>query len=209
MVDRAMKGLGMATQDFLNGKLLIAMPNMTDPRFTKSIVLLCSHDEDHAMGVVVNKPLRSVELGELLDQLAIDPRPGVAGEPVYYGGPVRTERGLVVHSLDYCLPTTMRITTDLGLTGSQVILSDIASLSSSRAGPAQSRLVVGHAGWGPAQLESELAANAWAHCDAASDLIFLRDGDDAWRAAMETLGVTEAMFSSAWSETRRDDGHLN
>ncbi len=199
----------MATRDFLVGKLLIAMPNMTDPRFEKALVLICAHDEEHAMGVVVNKPLQQVELGELLEQLDIDPKPGVSGEPVHYGGPVRSERGLVVHSLDYRLDTTLLANDAIGLTASQEILNDIAGVDPQRAPPAKSFLAVGHAGWGSGQLESEIAANAWAHCEADDDLVFAKAPEDAWRMALERLGVTGAMLSSAWSTTRGADERLN
>ncbi|MEO1014823.1 MAG: YqgE/AlgH family protein [Pseudomonadota bacterium] len=199
----------MTSRDFLAGKLLIAMPNMTDPRFEKALVLICSHDEEHAMGVVVNKPLKQVELGELLEQLGIDPKPGASGEPVHYGGPVRSERGLVVHSLDYQLETTMEVSERIGLTASQEILSDIAGVDPKRDPPAHSFLAVGHAGWGPGQLESEITANAWAHCEADDDLVFAETPSEAWRIALERLGVTAAMLSSAWSTTRSADERLN
>ena len=200
---------GKSGRDFLAGKLLIAMPNMTDPRFQKSVVLLVSHDETHAMGVVINKQLAEIELGELLEQLEIDPIDGAGGEPVYYGGPVQTDRGVVVHSLDYSGAQTMPIGERLGITASKEILVDIGGRERKQQPPKHYILAIGHAGWGPGQLESEIAVNAWCHSDAALDLVFGHDGDDHWRAALESLGVTTAMLSKEWSSTRLDDSPLN
>jgi putative transcriptional regulator len=196
-------------RDFLAGKLLIAMPNMTDPRFEKSVVLMVSHDERHAMGVVVNKPLADIELGDLLEQLQIDPRKGAGGEPVFYGGPVQTDRGLVVHSLDYRTPQTMPVGPDLGVTASKDILVDIGGAESKRKGPERYLLAIGHAGWGAGQLESEIALNAWCHSDAEAGLIFGGDAKDIWKAALESLGVTAAMLSPEWSKVRTGDAPLN
>ena len=196
-------------QDFLQSKLLIAMPNMTDPRFERSLVLICAHDDEHAMGVVVNKPLANVEFSELLSQLDIDPRPGAGDQPVFFGGPVRTERGLVVHTMDYRLEATLRISPDLGLTASKEILADIAGVSPRRAPPQRYCIAIGHAGWSAGQLEGEIAANAWAHCEPDASIVFADDPSEAWRAAMAKLGVTEAMFSNEWSRTRDEDAPLN
>ncbi len=197
------------SRDFLAGKLLIAMPNMTDPRFEKSVVLMVSHDERHAMGVVVNKPLAEVELGDLLEQLEIDPRKGAGGEPVFYGGPVQTDRGLVVHSLDYRTAQTMAVGDDLGVTASKDILVDIGGAAAKRKGPERYLLAIGHAGWGAGQLESEIALNAWCHSDADAGLIFGGDTRDLWNAALKSLGVTAAMLSPEWSQARPDDAPLN
>ncbi len=198
-----------ATRDFLAGKLLIAMPNMTDPRFEKSVVLMVSHDARHAMGVVVNKPLADVELGDLLEQLSIDPRDGAGGEAVYYGGPVQSDRGLVIHSLDYRSPQTMALGPDIGVTASKEILVDIGGLSAAKKPPARYMLAIGHAGWGAGQLENEIAVNAWCHSDADPALIFGGDCSDLWKAALKSLGVTGAMLSPEWAKARTSDAPLN
>ncbi|MFZ5618577.1 MAG: YqgE/AlgH family protein [Pseudomonadota bacterium] len=198
-----------AGQDFLAGKLLIAMPNMTDPRFEKSVLLMISHDPRHAMGIVINKPLVDIELGDLLEQLSIDPLEGAGGEPVYYGGPVQTDRGLVVHTLDYRSPQTMPVGGELGVTASKEILVDIGGRARGRKPPKKYLLAIGHAGWGPGQLESEIAVNAWCHSDAAAKLVFGGDARDIWRAALESLGVTGAMLSPEWSNVRPGDAPLN
>jgi putative transcriptional regulator len=198
-----------AARDFLAGKLLIAMPSMTDPRFDKSVVLMISHDPQHAMGVVINKPLGDVELGDLLEQLEIDPREGAGGEPVYYGGPVQTDRGLVIHTLDYRSPQTMAIGAHFGVTASKEILAAIGGRAPIHAPPAKYLLAIGHAGWGPGQLESEIAVNAWCHAEASPEIVFSADSKAIWRTALESLGVTGAMFSKEWSTTRPGDAPLN
>jgi putative transcriptional regulator len=196
-------------RDFLTGKLLIAMPNMTDPRFEKSVVLMVSHDERHAMGVVVNKPLADVELGDLLEQLSIDPRKGAGGEAVFYGGPVQTDRGLVVHTLDYTSKQTMKVSGEIGVTASRDILVDIGGVAAKKKPPAKYLLAIGHAGWGSGQLESEIAVNAWCHSDAAPALIFGGERIDVWQAALKSLGVTAAMLSPEWAKARPGDAPLN
>lgn len=203
------RGRSGAARDFLTGNLLIAMPNMTDPRFEKSVVLMVSHDPKHAMGVVINKPLADIELGDLLEQLSIDPREGSGGEPVYYGGPVQTDRGLVVHTLDYRSPQTMPVGAHFGVTASREILADIGGRARVRTPPRKYLLAIGHAGWGAGQLESEIAVNAWCHAEATADIIFNPDPGAAWRAALESLGVTGAMFSKEWSTARPGDAPLN
>lgn len=196
-------------RDFLTGKLLIAMPNMTDPRFAKSVLLMVSHDPAHAMGVVINKPLADVELGDLLEQLSIDPREGTGGEQVYYGGPVQTDRGLVIHTLDYQSPQTIAIGDRFGVTASKEILVDIGGRRCERKRPSKYMLAIGHAGWGAGQLESEIAVNAWCHSDASDSLVFGADKSDTWNAALKTLGVTGAMLSPEWSTARPGDAPLN
>ncbi|MEO0399882.1 MAG: YqgE/AlgH family protein [Pseudomonadota bacterium] len=225
------------SRDFLGGKLLIAAPNMGDPRFDRTVILLCAHDERHAMGVVVNKPLKNVDLADMLDQVEAERRDAFVGAPVYFGGPVGQEKGLVVHTLDYRREETIEIGPNLGLTVSRAILVDIAAgggaseaddghqhgadadaaTADNRAAPqdetanAPSRhlLVAGHAGWGPGQLESEIAANAWAHCEADEALVFADNPSDTWQSAFARLGVTEAMFSPEWSSSRGGDTPLN
>jgi putative transcriptional regulator len=188
--------------EFLGGQLLIAMPNMRDPRFERSVLLMCVHDSERAMGVIVNKALGEVELGELLEQLDIDPREGVGGDPVHFGGPVATERGLVLHSLDYRLPATLALNESIGLTASREILVDVGGRSAKRPPPARFMVAVGHAGWGPGQLESELAANAWVHAAADPDLVFSDAPSSVWKRSLERLGVTGAMLSPEWSAPR-------
>ncbi len=199
----------MAQRDFLTGALLIAMPNMTDPRFERTVSFICAHDEDHAMAIVVNKPLKDLEVGDLLEQLEIDPRPAIAGEPVHFGGPVQTDRGLVLHTLDYRLETTLPASDEIGLTASRTILEDIAGARPEREPPERFCFAIGYAGWGAGQLEQEIAANAWAHCPADLDLVFPDNAEESWSRALAKLGVTGAMLSPEWSQSRPPGGALN
>lgn len=211
MVSRSRKGgkPAASSRDFLTGQLLIAMPNMGDPRFERSVLLVCAHDENHAMGIIVNKPLADVEMGELLEQLEIEPPTNIGRRPVYFGGPVQTDRGLVLHSLDYRLDKTMEICPGVGLTATREILVDIADNGGLRSPPARFILAIGYAGWDAGQLEEEIAVNAWAHCDPDEAIIFASDAGAAWTKALARLGVTAAMLSPEWSSPRPDDAPLN
>lgn len=197
------------SRDFLVGKMLIAMPSMGDSRFDRSVIFMCAHDEEHAMGVIVNKPLDDVELSELLQQLEIAPQDDADETPVFFGGPVQTERGLVLHTLDYQLDVTLALDENIGLTASRDILNDIAGASPKRPPPRRYLLAIGHAGWGPGQLEEEIAMNAWAHCDPDEQIIFDGMTEALWKRALSKLGVSSAMLSPEWATARRDDGPLN
>lgn len=197
------------SRDYLAGQMLIAMPNMGDPRFDRSVIFLCAHDEDHAMGVIVNKPLDDVDMSELLEQLEIAPQEDADETPVFFGGPVQTERGLVLHTLDYQLDTTLALGDGLGLTASRDILIDIAGREPKRAPPRRFLLAIGHAGWGPGQLEKEIAMNAWAHCEPDEEIIFNGAHDALWKRALQKLGVTSAMLSTEWASVRDEDKPLN
>ena len=196
-------------QDFLAGQLLIAMPNMGDPRFERSVVLICSHDTDHAMGVITNKRLDDVVFAELLTQLDIDPAPSAQYTDVYFGGPVQTERGLVLHTADYEIDKTLTMSGGLALTATRDILIDIGGRDAKRPAPEHYLLAVGHAGWGRGQLEQEIAMNAWVHCPADHELIFNGGHEDAWTAALGKLGVTSAMLSREWASVRDTGQPLN
>ena len=200
------KGAG---RDFLVGQMLIAMPNMGDPRFEHSVIFLCTHDEEHAMGVIVNKPLADVELSDLLEQLEIEPETSLEETPVFFGGPVQTERGVVLHTLDYVLETTIKLNDDIGLTATKDVLVDIAGHEPSRPPPRRFLLAVGHAGWGAGQLEQEIAMNVWAHCAPDESIIFDGAKIASWKHALAKLGVTGAMLSPEWASPRRDDQPLN
>lgn len=179
----------------LTGKLLIAMPEMGDPRFEHSVVFLCSYGSDGAMGLIVNKPAREVELADLLKQLEIKPdRPERGRMPVYFGGPVETARGFVLHSADYDANLhSMKIGDGFSMTATMDILEDIATGQ----GPERALLMLGYAGWGPGQLESEIAMNGWLTTDADPDLVFGGPDDAKWEAALKTLGVDPLTLSAS------------
>ena len=196
-------------QDFLAGQLLIAMPNMGDPRFERSVVLICTHDTDHAMGVILNKRLDDVAFSDLLKQLDIAPAHDAHHTDVFYGGPVQTERGLVLHTPDYKIDKTLAIKGDLALTATRDILVDIGGREPVRPAPRRFLLAIGHAGWGPGQLEEEIAMNAWLHCAPDDELVFDGAHDDAWNGALAKLGVTSAMLSREWAASRDSNQPLN
>ena len=176
----------------LTGKLLIAMPGMGDPRFEASVVFLCSHSDEGAMGLIVNKPAPEVPLTELLEQLDIAPAAPGLDRPVHFGGPVEGGRGFVLHSPDYGSQIhTLQVTPEIGMTATLDVLEDIGR----GAGPEKALMLLGYAGWRPGQLESELGQNGWLTADASADLVFEVPDDRKWGAALKTLGVEPVMLS--------------
>lgn len=208
-MDDQTKRANRSSRDFLTGQMLIAMPNMGDPRFEQSLIFMCSHDDEHAMGIIVNKPLADVEFSELLEQLEIAVDGAASDAPVFFGGPVQTERGVVLHTLDYALETTVRLNDTLGLTASKEVLIDIGGKEPTNTPPRRYLLAIGHAGWGAGQLEQEIAMNAWAHCDADEAIIFDGAEEATWKRALSKLGVTGAMLSPEWASVRDEDQPLN
>ncbi|MGD9865075.1 MAG: YqgE/AlgH family protein [Pseudodonghicola sp.] len=179
----------------LTGKLLIAMPGMGDPRFERSVVFLCSHGDDGAMGLIVNKPARDVRFSDLLDQLDITPdRPERGAMPVHFGGPVETARGFVLHSAEYEANLhSMKVSDGFSMTATMDVLEDIAH----GRGPRQALLMLGYAGWGPGQLEGEIGMNGWLTAEADPDLIFSDYDAGKWEAALRSLGVDPLSLSAS------------
>ncbi|WP_411222195.1 YqgE/AlgH family protein [Marivita sp. S2033] len=177
----------------LTGQLLIAMPGMPDPRFEHSLIYLCAHSDEGAMGLIVNKPSADVTFGNLLDQLSIDSPEDVAETQVHFGGPVELGRGFVLHSTDFMSDlTTLEVDEEFSMTGTLDVLENIAAGT----GPEKRLILLGYAGWGPGQLESEIASNGWLICDATSDLVFATPDSDKWEAALATLGITPLALSA-------------
>ena len=184
--------------DFLDGQLLIAMPGMKDPRFERTVILLCAHSQDGAMGIILNQPTVEINFADLLDQLEIsdDERPSpldgeLAIKPVHVGGPVDSSRGFVLHSADYkAANSTLAIRSDICLTATIDILRAIAHDQ----GPSRSFLALGYAGWAPGQLESELAANGWLHCAVDADLVFGNGFEDKYEQALALMGIDPAFL---------------
>ncbi|ARE40228.1 hypothetical protein RGUI_2087 [Rhodovulum sp. P5] len=179
----------------LGGKLLIAMPDMGDPRFEKSVVFLCAHTDEGAMGLIVNKPMAELSFADLLTQLDIAQAPGARDIRVHFGGPVEHARGFVLHSGDYDggNDTTLRVDSRFGMTATIDILEAIAS----GRGPESSLLALGYAGWGPGQLEGEIQENGWLTCDAVPELIFGGSDSSKWERALKTMGIDPLLLSSA------------
>ena len=183
---------GMTDDAFdLTGKLLIAMPGMGDPRFDRSVIVLCAHGADGGMGLIVNKPAPHIDLGDLLDQLSIERRGPVDG-PVFFGGPVETTRGFVLHSAAYGIDdSTLAIGEMFGMTATLDILRDIGAGD----GPERALVALGYAGWGPGQLEDEIAQNGWLISEPTPELVFGADHGGKWMAAIETLGIDPLLLS--------------
>lgn len=184
----------------LTGKILIAMPGMQDPRFDRSVVLICAHSDEGAMGLVLNRPLPEISFGELLAQLDITSDDRMRPIEVRFGGPVEPARGFVLHRLSPEAEAAgdeesgrMRIGRHLAMTSTRDILVDIAQ----GAGPDNAFLALGYAGWGPGQLESEMAANGWLTGNGDEALIFAPADSPKWTAALRELGIDPSMLSAA------------
>ena len=177
--------------DGLAGHLLIAMPNMPDPRFARSVIYLCAHGEDGAMGIVVNRLMDAITFHELLEQLEIEAPGVVPGVRVHFGGPVEQARGFVLHSTDFVREGSLMIDDDVALTATVDILRAIAE----GRGPKRRLFALGYAGWGPGQLDAELQANGWLSVPADPTLLFDEDLDTKWERALAKLGAHPLMLS--------------
>ncbi len=179
--------------DYLDGKLLIAMPGMGDKRFEHSVVFMCAHSADGAMGLIVNKPMADLKSKDLLEQLDIKLAPNSKSIDVHFGGPVEHGRGFVLHSPEYALDgSTMNICDQFGMTATIEVLKDLAAGE----GPDHSLLALGYAGWGPGQLETEIQSNGWLICDAAFNLVFADTQTNKWDAALSSIGVDPKLLSA-------------
>lgn len=186
-------------ESFLEGKMLIAMPTMGDERFSRTLIYMCVHNPEGAMGIVVNKPASHITMPDLLDQLEIrmpsespDLSKRVMDCPILVGGPVESARGFVLHSQDYYSEdSTLPVDDDIGLTASIDILRAIADGS----GPDKALLALGYAGWAPGQLEAEIQANGWLHCDPDHELLFGQNLGAKYHCALAKLGVNISLLS--------------
>ncbi|MSO55031.1 MAG: YqgE/AlgH family protein [Rhodospirillales bacterium] len=175
----------------LTGKLLVAMPGMRDPRFAKSVIYVCAHSSDGAMGLVVNQALRTLSFPELLTQLGLDTNGTTDRIRVHIGGPVESGRGFILHSSEYRQQGTLIVDDHFALSATVDILKAMARGD----GPRRSLLALGYAGWGPGQLDGEIKANGWLHVPPDEDLVFGVDLDSKWVRAMGKLGVDPRMLS--------------
>jgi len=185
---------------YLDGQMLIAMPSMLDERFVRSLIYICAHSSEGAMGIVVNHPASNINFSDLLVKLEVVPKSEriqlptrAEGVKVMRGGPVETERGFVLHSADFFIESsTLPIAEGICLTATIDILKAIAKGE----GPASAILALGYAGWAPGQLENEIQGNGWLHCTADSELVFGTDIDSKYDRALKKIGIELGMLSS-------------
>lgn len=188
------------SRSFLDGQMLIAMPAMSDERFARSVIYVCAHSSEGAMGIVVNQAAQNIKFPDLLVQLEVIPAAERIQLPnsaeavkVLKGGPVETGRGFVLHSADFFIEnSTLPIDEGVCLTATLDILKAIARGT----GPHEAILALGYAGWAPGQLEQEIQQNGWLHCSADQDLIFGKDVEHKYERALRKLGIDLAMLSS-------------
>lgn len=185
---------------FFDGKMLVAMPGMQDERFVRSVIYICAHSSDGAMGLIVNQRARNLDLNDLLVQLkiadsaeAIRLPPSAAGIQVLNGGPVEKSRGFVLHSTDFFIEhSSLPIDDGIAMTITMDILKAIANGD----GPERAMVALGYAGWGPGQLEREIQENGWLHCPADHNLIFDHLHETKYERAMKSIGIDPRMLSS-------------
>lgn len=176
---------------FLTGQLLVAMPTMADTRFAQSVICVCAHTPEGAMGLVLNRPLAKPSFDELLRQLEVEPVPPARRIRLCFGGPVDNARGFVLHTADWTGEGSLRVTEDLALTASLDVLKVIAE----GGGPRQGVLALGYAGWGPGQLDAEIQQNAWLSVPANESLLFGNDHETKWRRALGSLRIDPLLLS--------------
>lgn len=177
----------------LTGKILIAMPGMGDPRFEKTVIYMCAHSPDGSMGLIVNKPSLDISFAELVEQLSIDPAGGLETPTIHFGGPVELGRGFVLHSGEYAQPNgTLKVNSDFGMTASLEVLEDIAF----GGGPERFLIALGYSGWGPGQLDAEIAQNGWLTADASTDLIFGTVNSRKWTLSLQKIGIDPLLLSA-------------
>lgn len=179
-------------QGYLTGQLLIAMPGIGDERFERTVIYMCAHSADGAMGLVLNKLVDEIDFDELLEQLGVDSPDSHDERQVHFGGPVETGRGFVLHTTDYKQDSTLVVNDEIALTATIDILRSIARGN----GPSQSLFALGYAGWSAGQLDGEIQANGWLHVPADLPLIFDCAVDSMWTKAIQKVGIDVSFLSS-------------
>jgi putative transcriptional regulator len=176
---------------YLTGQLLIAMPHMRDTRFERSVIYLCVHNEDGAMGIVVNRLSEDLTFPDLLEQVGVELKSEDVSMPIHIGGPVESGMGFVLHTTDYAQGSTIQVNDTIALTHTVEILKDIAE----GRGPRQAMLALGYAGWGAGQLDGEIQENSWLNVPADEALLFDVGQRDKWRRSIAKLGVDVSLLS--------------
>jgi len=184
-----------ASSPYLAGRLLVAMPGIGDPRFERAVILLCEHDQAHAMGLAVNRPVEGLTIADLLGRLDVQVGPEAPDDLVLMGGPVEPERGFVLHTRDSGVGHNagVAIAGDLMLTASREILD---ALAASDRRPRRVAMAVGYAGWSAGQLEREIRDSVWLTCDADEGLVFDDDHEHKWSRALAKIGVSAENLSA-------------
>ena len=180
------------TNDSLAGHLLVATPQMTDPRFKRAVIFICQHDTKAAMGLVINKPNTDLSFKKLAEHLNLDQSCLDSEEPVYTGGPVEPQRGYILHTDDQMLPETIPIANGICLS----LHVDMVSEISRGLGPSFAKVMLGYAGWSAGQLEHEMRENMWVHLPATADILFQTNINDLWDKSFALIGLNPATLSS-------------
>lgn len=180
-----------SSSPYLVGHLLVAMPGMPDQRFAKAVIYLCAHNDEGAMGLVINQSMADFTFPDLMEQLGIVMDDASSSINVQFGGPVEQGRGFVLHSTDYVHASTLEVDTDVALTATVDILKAIAKGK----GPSKHLLALGYAGWGPGQLDQEILQNGWLSVEADPSIVFNADLNAKWQQALSKLGVDLSLLS--------------
>lgn len=175
---------------FLTGKLLLAMPGIGDPRFERSVIAMCQHDEDGALGIGIGRIMPRMGLHALLDQFGIEPN-HVPDSPIHVGGPVEPQRGFVIHSLDWSGQESMQVSNLWGLTATIDVLRVIGTAK----GPRRWLVALGYAGWGPGQLDGEMLRHGWHIANADEALLYETPVEDRWASAFQAQGIDPRLLA--------------
>lgn len=176
---------------YVTGQLLIAMPGMRDERFAKTVIYMCAHTEEGAMGLVLNQRFEAITFIELMSQLELEEKNIKKDVPVHFGGPVEAGRGFVLHTSDYQQDATLEVVDGVALTATVDILKAIARGN----GPNKSLLALGYAGWGPGQLDMEIRSNGWLQVPSDAEIIFDDQLETKWERAFRRIGIDPRMLS--------------
>ncbi len=181
----------MSFHSSLANQLLIAMPGMPDPNFSTTVTLICEHNSDGALGIVINRPL-DLNLGSLFEQLDVEnPSPDASQNPILMGGPVAPESGFVLHNPIGMFENSLAVSGDIHLTLSRDVLDAMAAGK----GPDKTLVALGYAGWGAGQLEDEILANSWLNVPATAEIVFDTPFDERWSSAARSIGIDISQIS--------------
>ncbi|MBB6209131.1 putative transcriptional regulator [Novispirillum itersonii] len=191
MREHSSSGIPGRASGYMAGQCLVAMPGLIDSHFSRTVIYLCAHTADGAMGLVINRPIVQVSFTDILEQIGIEPTPDCDEIRVHFGGPVETGRGFVLHTADFRQSATMPVADEIALTATTDVLQAIAG----GYGPRASLLVLGYAGWNAGQLDAEIKDNTWLTVDADEDLLFGPYSEHKWEQAIHKLGIDPSMLS--------------